>query len=279
MADVVDLGAVAVRSEMDVVRADLRPDPDLDREGMTTQQRAVAQAATFRDEAVPDPGGLEIDGPASRGDGATDAPIVVGIDQAFTEATAVSVAVALQDGDIVDTATGRAAVSIPYIPGLLSYREAGAILAALTELSVTPDLLVLDGSGRIHYRQAGIAVHVGVLYDVPTIGVAKTLLCGDLGASLTEPLSTGRRIPITADDDVEPVVTEDPDWPLLGFAYQSRQYGNPEHQAINPVYVSPGHRISAGTAVDAVAATVGEHKLPEPIRVADRRVSELVSED
>lgn len=264
----VDRVAVAAPSRMDVVRPEFRPDPTLDRAAMEAQQREIATAATFQDDVV-SPDRIGSDGE----------DVVVGVDQAFRAETAVSVAVAVSDGVVIDQATGRASLTVPYIPGLLAYREAPPIIEALSSLAVDPDVVFFDGSGRIHYRQAGIAVHVGVLFDVPAVGVAKNLLCGTPGRAVDTPLKSGARVPVEADDSVEPVVTGDDDWPTIGYVHQTRQYANPDRRHINPVYVSSGHRVTAGTAVDLVEATVAGHKLPEPIHVADREVNEVVTED
>jgi deoxyribonuclease V len=265
---------------MALARPDLRPDPALDRAGMEDLQREVARAATFADAHEFDPAGVAVDdAPDPDPDQATldgtRGPVVVGIDQAFREERAVSAAVALSGGEVVERAGGSAPLSMPYVPGLLSFREAPAILDALTALSVDPDLLVVDGSGRIHFRQAGIATHVGVLLDVPAVGVAKNLLCGRPVGSLSDPLAAGRRVAIEADDEVECIAADgeetrpDDEWPVVGYAYQSRQYPNPERRHVNPLYVSPGHRVGAATSVDLVAALCAGYKLPEPTRLAD----------
>lgn len=271
-------GAAPVGADMEPLTDRLLPDPDLDRETMTSIQRDVADLATFRDDGVPDPGAVAVEGALSLPEGGAPLPtegegqVVVGIDQAFTDDQAVSVAVAIRDGRVVDRATGRASLAIPYVPGLLAFREAGAIVAALGDLSVDPSLLVVDGSGRIHFRQAGIATHVGVLFDVPAIGVAKNLLCGRPARSIEDPLPTGTRVPILADDDVEA-----PKGTVLGHAFQSRQFPRPERRHVNPLFVSPGHRTGPATTVDLVSALGAGYKLPEPTRLADRAVDRETS--
>jgi deoxyribonuclease V len=202
--------------------------------------------------------------------------VVVGIDQAFRPERdeAVSAAVAFRGGRVVEYAEAVTPLSIPYVPGLLAFREGEPILAALAALSVDPDLLVCDGSGRVHFRQAGIATHVGVIRDLPSVGVAKSLLCGEPDEPVGE-RPEGWSTPIRADDSVERVgeAAGDPnadpaaDPPVIGHAYQSRQY--PNSRRVNPLYVSPGHRVSAETAVDLVAALCAGYKLPEPTRLAD----------
>lgn len=196
--------------------------------------------------------------------------VVVGVDQAFRDDEAVSAAVAFQDGAVVDRAEAVAPLPMPYVPGSLAFREGPAVCAALDGLGVEPDIVLFDGSGRIHYRQAGIATHVGVVRDVPSIGVAKGLLCGTPREPLDEPLEQGDRVAILADDEVEA-----PEGTVLGYAYQSRQYPDSVSQHINPLYVSSGHRVDATTAVDVVATQLGEYKLPEPIRLADAAADDV----
>ena len=152
---------------------------------------------------------------------------------------------------------------------MLSFREGEAILAALAALDSDPDVLLVDGSGRIHFREAGLATHVGVTVDVPAVGVAKSLLCGRPRDSLADPLPAGRRVAIAADDDVTA-----PDGTVIGSAVQTRQYDS-GNRHINPLYVSPGHRVSAETAADWTLATAAGYKLPEPTRLADSYADEV----
>jgi deoxyribonuclease V len=248
------------------------PDPDAGREAMESLQRELADVARFEDDGCPTPEAVALESEpslADRGEPTGDGPIVVGIDQAFQDEEGLSAAVAIQDGTVLEVSCGRTPLSIPYIPGLLAFREGGPIVEALGGLTVDPDLLVLDGHGRIHYREAGIATHVGVLYDVPAVGVAKNLLCGRPARSLDEPLPEGTRVPIYADESVTA-----PKGTVLGHAYQSRQYPNPAVRHVNPIYVSPGHRVGASTATDLVAALGTGYKLPAPTRLADRAAAD-----
>jgi deoxyribonuclease V len=244
------------------------PDPEASQETMLDQQRAIAAAAVFEDKGIPSPEAVAIDetpAPDSGSmDGDDDRPVVVGIDQAFRDDVAVSAAVAIRGQRIVESVCGTTQLSIPYIPGLLAFREGGPIVEALRALSVEPDLLVLDGNGRIHFREAGIATHVGVVFDVPAIGIAKNHLCGTPARSLAEPLPAGTRAPIRADDEVETASGA-----LLGYAVQTRQYPNPERRHVNPIYVSPGHRVAPATAASLAEALCTGYKLPAPIRLAD----------
>jgi len=193
---------------------------------------------------------------------------VAGVDQSFLrnasgeQDRALSAVVALQGGEVIERVYAVTDLEIPYIPGLLAFREGGPILAALEELSVDPDLLLFDGSGRIHFRQAGIATHIGVVVDTPSIGVAKSLLCGTPRES-TEKLHAGTRVAIEADSRVDAA-----DGTLLGYAVQTRQYDSP-NRSINPLYVSPGHRVGPETAAEVVLELASGYKLPEPVRLAD----------
>lgn len=240
-----------------------RPDPTLDREAMVERQRAVARAAVFEDDLGFDPAAVTTDDPAP------DAPLVAGIDQAFLGDTVLSAVVLLRGGEVLERVGSVSEAAFPYVPGLLSFREGEPALAALDELEREPDLLVFDGSGRIHYRQAGLATHLGVALDCPSLGVIKNLLCGT-PTGPTDALAGGARVPIEveADGDVEA-----PPGTVIGHALQTRQY--PNSTRINPVYVSPGHRLSADTACDIVDRYRGGYKLPEPTRLADAYAEEL----
>ena len=253
---------------MDVVRSEFVPDPSLSRAEMESLQHDIADAARFGDDIDFDPAAITVAGDADQ-QRFGDSPLVAGVDQAFRDDEAVSAVVVLQDGAVVERAHAVEPVEIPYVPGLLSFREGAAILAALAELDSDPDVLVVDGSGRIHFREAGLATHVGVTVDVPAVGVAKNLLCGRPRESLDDPLPAGTRVPIEADGDVTA-----PEGTVIGYAVQTRQYDS-GNRHINPLYVSPGHRVSAETAADIVVRCAGGYKLPEPTRLADSYADEV----
>lgn len=256
------------------------PDATLEREEMLALQRDIAAAASFADDLGFDPADVRLatdegDGPQVpvQAESTNQHPVVVGVDQAFRDDEVVSAAVAYRGGEVIERVHAAVPVELPYIPGLLAFREAGGILAALDALETGPDCLLVDGSGRIHYRQAGLATHVGVCVNVPAVGVAKALLCGRPGSSLEDPLPVGERVPIRADEEVEA-----PAGTLLGFAVQTRQFEGGDRY-VNPLYVSPGHRVGPETAVDLVMATVDGYKLPEPIRAADRLAGNVARGD
>ncbi|WP_251329866.1 endonuclease V [Haloplanus pelagicus] len=243
---------------MTPARPEFVPDPSQSRAEMESLQRRVADAARFADDLGVDPASISLAEDATLGG---DRPLVAGVDQAFLDGRAVSAVVCLRGGEVIERAHAVTDLAVPYVPGLLSFREGGPILAAFEALDADPDLVVFDGSGRIHFRQAGLATHLGVVLDVPSVGVAKSLLCGRIEADV-DGRPAGWRAPVLADDGVDA-----PEGTVLGYTYQSRQYDS--NPVINPLYVSPGHRVSAETAVEVVERLGGGYKLPEPTRLAD----------
>ena len=275
---------------VEFVRPTFLPDPSLSREEMKSVQRAIADNAVFEDQfgftpnavgdsSEPSQQQLTTAGSdtAADGDGetagstGTDPPLVAGVDQAFLADRAISAVVVLRGDEVIERTHAVTELSIPYIPGLLAFREGDPIVAALETLNCEPDLLCVDGSGRIHYRQAGLATHIGVGFEIPSVGIAKNLLCGAPEESV-DGRPAGWRTPIAADDSVDC----DEETPI-GYAFQSRQYDSPNRH-INPLYVSPGHRVAADTAVDLVAALCDGYKLPEPTRLADSYADEITHE-
>jgi deoxyribonuclease V len=244
---------------MNPVRPAFVPDPSLSQAEMESLQRDIARAALFADDFD-----VDLQSPTFG-----EQAVVVGVDQAFEDETATSAIVVMQGGEVIERVHATEPTEIPYIPGLLSFREGGAILSAFAELDAEPDVVLVDGSGRIHFREAGLATHIGVTLDVPTVGVAKGLLCGRPQQSLADPLPEGTRVAIEADADVTV-----PDGTIIGYAVQTRQYDSGS-QYINPLYVSPGHRVSAETAADIVERHATGYKLPEPTRLADAYAAEL----
>ena len=262
------------------VRPELAPDPSLSTAEMEDLQRDIAETARFEDDLSFDASAVTLDGPAGQstlgeqpGERPTEdeVPLVAGVDQAFVDDRAVSAVVVLRGREVVERVSAVERTEIPYVPGLLSFREGGAIISAFAALDSEPDVVFLDGSGRIHYREAGLATHVGVMFDVPAIGVAKSLLCGQPRESLDRKLPEGTRVAIEADAEIESAGSETPRGDgdaVVGYAVQSRQYDS-SNRHVNPLFVSPGHRVGAETAAELVLATAAGYKLPEPTRLAD----------
>ncbi len=146
---------------------------------------------------------------------------------------------------------GRAPANFPYVPGLLSFREVPAALAAWAQLRQLPDLILCDGQGYAHPRRFGLACHLGVLLDWPTIGVAKSRL---IGTHIPLPEARGSQVPLCDGDEV------------IGCVLRTRR-------AVRPLYVSVGHRISLPTACDWVLRCAPRYRLPETTRWADRIAS------
>ena len=240
---------------MEPVRPEFVPDGSVSRERMRTLQLEVAAAARFEDDPALDPA-------------AVDDLRVAGVDQAFLDDRAVSAVTVLRGGEVLERAHAVSPLEHPYVPGYLAFREGPPVLAALRELEADPDLLLVDGSGRIHPRQAGLATHLGVVLDAPAVGVAKGLLCGTAERS-TDGLEEGQRVRVLADDGVDA-----PAGTPIGYALQTRQFEG-STRYVNPVYVSPGHRVGTATAAALSLACTAGYKLPEPIREADRYAAEV----
>jgi deoxyribonuclease V len=154
--------------------------------------------------------------------------------------------VQLPDLRLVEQRTADCEVAFPYVPGLLSFREVPPLLAALAQVECEPDLLMLDGQGLAHPRRFGLACHLGVWLECPTLGCAKSLLVGEVGA-LAE--IAGSTAPLTEKGDV------------VGMAVRTRP-------RVKPIYVSCGHRITLADAVAWTQACVGKYRIPEPTRRA-----------
>lgn len=181
---------------------------------------------------------------------------IAGVDVGFENGGRVTrAAVAVldtQQGRLVDAALVRQPTRFPYIPGLLSFRECPAILAALDELQQAPDLLFCDGQGLAHPRRLGVACHLGLLTGLPAIGVGKSRLCGQ-----HDPVPEARGSWVPLHDTGGTGKKE-----IIGAVLRSRS-------GVRPLYVSIGHRISLNTAIDQVLNQCRRYRLPEPIRWAD----------
>ena len=273
-------GPSTVLTKCYLAHPEFAPDASLSRAEMEALQYEVAETAIFEDEFEFDlrafvPNRRTRNRHISQRETGTIRPLKNPLSSsAWTKRSsddfAVSALVASRDGEVIERAHAAVETEIPYIPGLLSFREGTAILRAFEKLTVEPDLAIVDGSGRIHFREAGIATHIGVMLDIPAIGVAKNLLCGDLRDPPQGHLSEGKRVPVVANSRVSA-----PDGTVIGYALQSRQYPNPEKRHVNPLYVSPGHRVSAETAADLVWKLCAGYKLPEPTRRADAYADEV----
>jgi len=175
---------------------------------------------------------------------------VAGVDVGFRGDVARAAVVVLRFPELepVDFARAEVPVTFPYIPGLLAFREGPGVLAALERLTTWPDLLLFDGHGQAHPRRLGIAAHMGVILDRPSIGCAKSRLCGQHDE------------PGDAAGDWTPLRDGDQ---TIGAVVRSRA-------GVSPVYVSVGHRIDLPTAIQFVLRCTRGYRLPETTRYAHR---------
>lgn len=156
---------------------------------------------------------------------------------------------------VAETAVVEGEVRFPYVPGLLSFREAPILLEALGRLERTPDLLMVDGQGLAHPRRFGLACHLGLLLELPTIGCAKSRLVGE-HAPL--PPERGSWVPLLDGGEV------------LGAVVRTQT-------GLKPVYVSVGYRVSLRQAVDWTLGLAPRYRIPEPVRRAHMAAGRVVA--
>lgn len=180
--------------------------------------------------------------------------LVAGVDVGLKEGVARAAVVVLSYPDLekVEAVTAERPISYPYVPGLLTFREAPVILDALGQLRTVPDVLIFDGQGYAHPRRMGLATHMGVLLDHPSVGCAKSRLCGEY----EEPGSERGEYSWLRDDGE-----------IIGAVLRTRT-------EVKPVFVSCGYKVSLLTAVDLVLGCGTGYKLPETTRQAHHVASE-----
>ncbi|MFP4101119.1 deoxyribonuclease V [Coleofasciculus sp.] len=183
---------------------------------------------------------------------------VAGVDVGFEDNYAISRAavavLSFPELQLIEQAIARRPTTFPYIPGFLSFREVPVVLDALSQIKITPDLILCDGQGIAHPRRFGLACHLGLLITVPTIGVAKSRL---IGQHEELPPEKGNWQPLRHRGEV------------IGAVVRSRT-------GVKPLYVSPGHRISLTTAIDYVLRCTPKYRLPETTRWADKLASNRI---
>ena len=181
---------------------------------------------------------------------------VAGVDAGYKDDSAHAAVVVLDLADlkVLEKAVATKPVSFPYVPGMLAFREGPVILEAMGKLTLRPDLLIVDGQGIAHPRRFGIASHIGLLTDIPSIGCAKTILWGDY----QEPqLSRGSIAYLTDGDET------------IGAVVRTRT-------AVKPVLVSIGHLMDLKDSIQIVLKSCRGYRLPEPIRCADHLAREQI---
>lgn len=177
--------------------------------------------------------------------------LIAGVDVGFEQGgdvTRAAVAVLRYPSlELVEYQIARVPTVMPYIPGFLSFRELPALLQAWQQLTSRPDLVLVDGQGIAHPRRLGVASHFGLMIDVPTIGVAKSRLCGQF-LPLGEELYSQQAL-YEGDEQI-------------GWVWRSKL-------RCNPLFISPGNRISMESALYWVEHCMRQYRLPEPTRWAD----------
>ena len=181
----------------------------------------------------------------------TIAGVDVGLPRGGQVARAAVVVLDYTTMEPVASATAEMPVPFPYVPGLLSFREMPVILRALEQLSVSPDVFLVDGHGYAHPRRFGLACHLGVWLDRPAIGCGKSILVGE-----TEPLAKprGSTAPLRDGDEI------------IGMAVRTRT-------GVKPVYISIGNRVDLESAVRITLNCGRGVRLPEPVRRAHQLAS------
>ncbi|MFQ4137501.1 deoxyribonuclease V [Nodosilinea sp. PGN35] len=180
---------------------------------------------------------------------------VAGVDAGFEDegqtTRAAVVVLSFPDLTPVDEVLVRRPTTFPYVPGLLSFREVPAVLEALAQLQTEPDVLLCDGQGIAHPRRLGIASHLGLLCDRPTVGVAKSRL---VGTHAEVPPDKGTWVPLMDRGE------------QIGAVLRNRA-------STKPLYISPGHHTTLVTAIALVLQCTTKYRLPETTRYADRLAS------
>jgi deoxyribonuclease V len=187
--------------------------------------------------------------------------LIAGLDAAYSSDTTYGAVVNLTfpDLEVVETAFAEVKTRFPYIPGLLAFREGPALVRAFRRLHILPDMILVNGHGLAHPRRFGMASHIGVILDIPSVGIARRLVHGT--ACLPGCLR-GACSPITDGEEI------------IGMAVRTRT-------GVYPLYVSIGNRTDLDQAIRVVLATTGRHRIPEPLRKAHEQAkyrSRLITE-
>lgn len=209
-----------------------------------TPQEAVALQKELRGEIVTD---VPLDIAAVR--------LVAGVDVSVKDdqSQAAVVVATFPDFEIVETVRARRKTPFPYVPGLLSFREGPVLEEAFEKLQSEPDVFLFDGMGIAHPRRIGIAAHMGLWLQKPTIGCGKTRLCGRFELL---PEDKGAMAPLIDDGET------------IGMAVRTRT-------RMNPMFISPGHLADLATSVEFVMRCTEKYRLPEPIRMAHKAAGEF----
>jgi len=174
---------------------------------------------------------------------------IAGVDAAFFDDKVIAAACLFTYPELIFIEEAHAIVtaSFPYIPGFLSFREGPALIKAIKRLKIEPDVIIFDGQGIAHPKGLGIASHIGVILDIPTIGCAKSRLIGE------------HREPGTKKGNWSPLLYEGN---IIGAVLRTKDN-------VRPLFVSPGNRIDLKSSIEIVLACTRTYRIPEPLRRAD----------
>jgi len=208
---------------------------DHSRDSLLAAQKLVASRVTLKDDF----GVLERLG---------------GVDQAFIKGKIISGMVVLDYSElkVIERAYSIKILNYPYIPTFLTFREGPAIISVFNKTKLKPDLLLVDGAGINHPRKAGLATHIGVALDIPTIGITKSILCGEAEI----PFEEGKASPLV-------YAEEQVGW-LLKSCKKCR-----------PIVIAPGHKVSLSSSLSIAQHCLLGHKLPEPLRLSHIYVNQV----
>jgi len=177
----------------------------------------------------------------------SDVSLIAGVDVSYTNDEALGIVVVInRNFEVVEVISQTTKVLFPYVPGFLAFREAPVILKCFEKLQFKPDLVLFDGQGIAHPRRLGIATHIGIILDLPTIGVAKSLLCG----RCERPEKVGQATEL-----------KDKNNDIIGYCYLSKS-------GTKPIIISPGYKTDLKSSLCIVQSLLNGYKLPEPVRLA-----------
>ncbi|MDP2571761.1 deoxyribonuclease V [Vibrio penaeicida] len=201
----------------------------------------------------------ELSGKVTHTDDYKEIRFIAGVDVAYSKKDDMLVAaVVILDSktlEVVESSISEGSEQFPYIPGLFSFREIPPLIEAFEKLNIQPDLIVCDGQGYAHPRRFGLACHLGVIFNKPSIGCGKTRLIGTHGEV---GIHRGEKTCLTEGHEI------------IGNVLRTQDH-------INPIYVSVGHRISLSSACDWVLKLCPKYRLPETTRQADQLVNKVLS--
>jgi deoxyribonuclease V len=183
----------------------------------------------------------------------TDVRLIGGVSIRQSDATTVQAAVAVLDSTtmkLIESVTASAKTAFPYMSGLRAFQAGPAIMAAFEKLRKRPDLVLWDGHGIAHPRRCGLASHLGILLDIPSVGIAEELVYGT--CNVVE-LPQAQGLYLHALDPADGTV--------IGAAVRSRS-------DVRPIYISIGHRVSLESAIRIVMQSTPRYRMPEPLRQA-----------